>query len=517
MISDKFDGEISRKYNNEKNKLKFRILDTVIDKLGIISCLLGLLITGKIPISYATILFGYNFTLLGGGAINFLKSKDKNEKTVQGLFISRLFTGLTGISFLLLNNFTLSNTISKILTIGMGMLGTTSLGIQAFDKIKQENIKKDNDRKQEVKQMNVLNIVSGITKSNSYIRKLEVSIKPAYREYQEEKEEIKDLKEYEKKFITNIENRLTHLESYQLDEENKKAAYLASMQGNSRRIRPLLLFLGSLCSNNKIDKKILVSSGLSIEMIHKMSLILDDYFDQDITRRGYPTFHTIFDERTIIETAKLLLDLSNNIFLDEIDKFPIEKRKKLLELYKQIIIDMGNGFIEDLDREKNISLDDAYRINDLQSTTILRNSLLIGYSLSSKKGQIDETYIALQNIGNGIGKTFQGFNDIENFISEEKQKENKGDSYSDLKQNRKNIILGQIPDELFSSPYTQEDIIEYIKEKKLIDSTAEILQSGIVTIKKEITQLPNPVARDTLLFATDKITAKTLKKIKTNN
>lgn len=178
---------------------------------------------------------------------------------------------------------------------------------------------------------------------------------------------------------------------------------------------------------------------------------------------------------------------------------------------------MGTGFIEDLDRNESfISLQDAYRINDLQSTTILRNSLLIGYSLSNRNTEVDETYKILQNIGNKLGKIGQGFNDIENFLSEDSQKNNKNNLYSDLKANRKNIILGQVPKELFYPPYTNEDIIEFINKQRLIDTTVEELCKEITLIKQNILQLSKPVARDTLLFATNKIAERSLKKVINN-
>lgn len=513
MFSDKFDGEISRKYNDEREKLKFRITDTVIDKLGIGFCLLGLLFSGKIPISYATVLLGYNSILLGAGAINLVKAKEKSERTVQGLFFSRLFTGFTGLSFLFFNNFKLSSSLAHILTTGMAMLGCVSLGSQALDKIKQKKVINKNKG---VRVMNILNVMLGMSKSKCYLKKLEKSICVSDKKARTiPNDSIDDLIEYEKDFVANIESRMKNMDNYPISDEKKEQAYQVAMQGDARRIRPLLLFLGSLCSSEKIDKKGLVSSGVSIEMIHKMSLILDDYFDEDVMRRGHPTFHTMYDEKIVIETTKMLLDLSNTVFLESIHHFPMEKRKELLKLYKQIIMDMGNGFIEDLDRsDRKILLSDAYRINDLQSTTILRNSLLIGYTLGSKTGQMkDSTYFTLQNIGNSIGKIFQGFNDVENFVSETDQMQNKGEIYTDLKQNRKNIVLAQVPGEMFSSG-TDQDILDYIIENNLIESTIDELQSGISSIKQEIMQLPNPVARDTLLFATDKITGKTLEKVK---
>jgi len=366
--------------------------------------------------------------------------------------------------------------------------------------------------------MNKLNIAYGLIASKLYLRKLELSIEPAYSKIKTKaNEQLKDLENYEIEFVSNIGNRLNNLKDYVISDSSQREAYQTAMKGDSRRVRPLLIFLGNLCGNGLVDKNTLVSSGLSIEMIHKMSLILDDYFDGDLTRRGNPTFHTIYDERTMLDTTDLLLKLSNNIFFNGVNNLPIDQQKKLLELYKEIITDMGTGFIEDLDRkEKSISLEDAYRINDLQSTTILRNSLLIGYTLSSKMTKEDDTYLGLQSIGATIGKTFQGFNDVENFLSEESQCNNKGNLYSDLNANRKNIVLSQIPKNLFYPPYNNEDILEYIRINKLIDSTVEELTSGIVTAKKEIAQLSSPIARDTLLYTTNKITEKTLQKIKSN-
>ena len=198
MVSDKFDGEISRKNNNEKDKLRFRIFDTTIDKTGIGLCLIGLLSTGKIPIHYAATILGYNSILLGAGAINLLTTKDKKESTVQGLFISRLFIALTGLSFILLNNIEISNIFENILTIGMGSLGVTSLGTQLIDKIKQKN-DYNNCKKsivQEEKKMNKLNVARGLVASKAYLRKIESSIEPAYFIQTQQNEQLKDLERY---------------------------------------------------------------------------------------------------------------------------------------------------------------------------------------------------------------------------------------------------------------------------------------------------------------------------------
>jgi len=366
--------------------------------------------------------------------------------------------------------------------------------------------------------MNKLNVARGMLASKKYIRGLEENIAPIYENTEvKSNDELCDLQEFQDEFVADISNRIGIQKIQKTDEITKKEAYQTLMNSDSRRIRPLLMFLGNLCGSKKTDRKILINCGLSIEMIHKMSLILDDYFDGDLTRRGNPAFHTIYNRQVIIDATNLLLNLSNSTFLNGISDLPINQQENLLELYKKIIFDMGKGFIEDLDRtDKSLDLENAYRINDLQSTTVLQNSLLIGYLLSSRISKKDDTYSGLESIGATIGRTFQGLNDIENFLSEETQVNNKGNLYSDLREHRKNIILSQVPKELFYPPFTNADVIEYIKSNNLIDTTTEELMSGIIIAKKEIVQLSNPIARDTLLFATDKVTEKTLKKIMNN-
>lgn len=169
--SDIIDGKISRKTFPPKTQLAFRLTDTIIDKTGITSCLLGLLTTNKIPIPYFTLLAIYHTLLLGGGAFFLKMQNKKKEKNVQGLFISRLFTALVGISILLCNNINMLNSFGMILTIGMALLGTASLTTQFLDKYHQFQNTRSCD-KPELKQY---------ATSMQYIRLLERRITTAYR------------------------------------------------------------------------------------------------------------------------------------------------------------------------------------------------------------------------------------------------------------------------------------------------------------------------------------------------
>lgn len=149
MTSDIFDGKISRKYNDKKNRLRFRILDSVTDKTGIGFCLAGLILTHRISTIFAFLIIGYNSVLMAGGAISIASSKDKDEKNVRGLFLSRLFTALTGFSIILLNNFILEPLVELCLIVFMANIGANSLYEQLDDKLKQRREQKEKKENEE--------------------------------------------------------------------------------------------------------------------------------------------------------------------------------------------------------------------------------------------------------------------------------------------------------------------------------------------------------------------------------
>lgn len=166
-------------------------------------------------------------------------------------------------------------------------------------------------------------------------------------------EEFNDLMNFEQKFVGKIQKKLGNPEDAKISEATEKDAFEYMMSGDSSRYRPMLVFLGSLQNprEQKVNSDRLAQIALAIEIIHKMSLILDDYFDGDDTRKGRPTFHTQYGKSTMLRMADFSMKLSNNIFLRAVDGLDENKVTLLQELYANIITDMGNGFLEDIDRD----------------------------------------------------------------------------------------------------------------------------------------------------------------------
>lgn len=362
--------------------------------------------------------------------------------------------------------------------------------------------------------MNIINCGYGLLSCLKYLKKVEKYIDKVYYTEIKSYKEFQDLEKFQNEFLINIESRMKHAKNYTINLAIQREAYMKAMKGkNSARLRPLFFFIGNLCGKD-MKNEFLVEGGLSLELIHKMSLIVDDYFDKDLIRRGSPTFHTIYDTEILIHISRLLMKISNNIFMESITFLNQEKQNKLIMLYKQIIMDMGKGFIEDLDRkERYIDIDETCRINDLQTTTMLKNSLLMGYAFSCEVLE-DQNFYYLEQIGNFIGRIGQGLNDIENFLSEDNQLKSKGKLYSDLNENRKNLILSKVPKVLFYPPYTNDDVIEYIISSELVTSTMQELEEEIMLCENSCKDLSNSIGKDTLLFCSHQIVGNELKRIK---
>jgi len=104
IISDILDGKLSREKNSEENKVKFRKIDTFVDKVGLLSCTIGLCMTGKLPLHLFASIFSYNAIIVVGGLAKTKQDKNLTEHKISGNVFSRSANLLTAATFLLANN-----------------------------------------------------------------------------------------------------------------------------------------------------------------------------------------------------------------------------------------------------------------------------------------------------------------------------------------------------------------------------------------------------------------------------
>lgn len=222
--------------------------------------------------------------------------------------------------------------------------------------------------------------------------------------------------------------------------------YKTELLSYGHKFRPRLVYWGycagkSITAQNINDYEAIAQVAVCIELVHKASILLDDYIDGDTTRHGIDAFHiTHGPERTMIFSLNILcrsLRMMNDTFMDYIDDLTYSKAS--MKLVIQTLEDMTLGVLRELDLSEDISmqkLDNVRDIMHLETSSLITNSLLVGYLLSQKKEM--ENINFFQEIGKDLGYIFQVLNDLEPFCSK-RNNDHKGSLNTDISHNRKNI------------------------------------------------------------------------------
>ncbi len=242
----------------------------------------------------------------------------------------------------------------------------------------------------------------------------------------------------------------TFIEHYKKkwDEILADSYYQTELLSYGHKFRPRLVYWGycagkSITTLNAKDYDAIAQVAVCIELVHKASILLDDYIDGDTARHGIDAFHiTHGPERTMIFSLNILcrsLRIINDTFLDYIDDSTYSKIS--MKLVIQTLEDMTLGVLRELDLSNDISmqkLDEVKEIMHLETASLITNSLLVGYLLSQNR-EIDNLS-QFQKIGKDLGYVFQVFNDLEPFCSK-RNNDHKGSLNTDISRNRKNICV----------------------------------------------------------------------------
>lgn len=277
------------------------------------------------------------------------------------------------------------------------------------------------------------------------------------------------------------------------------------------RLRPQICLWGylSLYPHIEITRTSLsniASVSVSIEMIHKASLLLDDWIDCDSERHGKPAFHREYSSQETVLVALNLISFSmyrlKSIFQDSNKKLPIHYFI-CLDTLLDTISSMARGALEEI-RLNNDTLyctDVINNISKLETSKIIGNSLLLGYYVGlNEKNPNPVIEKHFNQIGNTCGYIFQVMNDLEAFSNPQKLLSHKGSLNYDVLNNRKNIAIAALyeianvkdKEELKTTPnenlypliekYRIINLLKYQLNdlyKSLIDDTAALVNQNI--------------------------------------
>lgn len=281
-------------------------------------------------------------------------------------------------------------------------------------------------------------------------------------------------KEFLQKFETYWQDALNILQSQQTQ----------LVTGN--KLRPQVCFWGYLAtvnpgSINNYSFELVANVAVSIEMIHKASLLIDDWIDGDIERHGKPTFHAEYGSQYAVLYALNMIGLAmtrlEGIFSDSI-VLPHHYHLCLNTLIRTIY-SMARGALEEirLQGDNILNHSKVQEITQLETAEIIGNSMLLGYYTglndSSIASGIEQ---AFKLLGDKCGYLFQLYNDLEAFENPDKLREHKGTLNFDVFRNRKNLVISTLSE--VSRPNDREklqsasedELLYYIEKYKIMNA-----------------------------------------------
>lgn len=209
--------------------------------------------------------------------------------------------------------------------------------------------------------------------------------------------------------------------------------------------RPFLVYLGATTNVGFNNSDIINKSAqlaVSIESIHKASIIIDDIIDSDSLRRGEKCMHLEFSEYETVFFAICMLSLGmksiNNIL-------SLKNNETLhtvtINLLCDTIYDMCHGAIKEISAniEQQTNINYIKEVINSETIKLIENSLYIGFLYSETTDEQAGTI--LRDIGKKCGYIFQVMNDLEAFSNPNYILEYKGNLNSDFLRARKNIIF----------------------------------------------------------------------------
>lgn len=226
------------------------------------------------------------------------------------------------------------------------------------------------------------------------------------------------------------------------------------------RLRPCMVCWGYALSTDAVEEmnfEDIIDLAIGIELIHKGSIIIDDYIDDDSARRGEATFHKQYSPNEAIMFLLFLLGKA----VEKLSKFVSSDR------VANLICAMSESALRELQLTSVSSFDEGEidRIVKGETVALIKDSLLFGYEIRNQR--VPEMNMILENVAAKCAYSFQLLNDLEPFTAINQNVQNKHNHNFDFEKNRKNLIIARLYQRC--SPKDKEFIRSHISDCALID------------------------------------------------
>jgi geranylgeranyl diphosphate synthase, type II len=243
------------------------------------------------------------------------------------------------------------------------------------------------------------------------------------------------------------------------------------MSAGGKRIRPLLVLLGSQLFSDEVDKAIPVA--LAIEVFHNFTLLHDDIMDKADKRRGRLTVHRQYSENAAILSGDAMAFLAYQRLLQG----PSESLNALASLFTQTALEVCEGQQFDMDFEHRIDVTTSEYLEMIR----LKTAVLLACALKSGAlvgGSDEDSANQVYQIGINLGIAFQLQDDLlDTFGNESEFGKSIG---GDITANKKTYLLINALE--MASPDQRKEIDAWLSKKEFdrqekIEAVKEIFNS----------------------------------------
>lgn len=231
-----------------------------------------------------------------------------------------------------------------------------------------------------------------------------------------------------------------------LDDLHTAQAQLTS----GSRLRPQLTLLGYLATVDPEhwgtdDLSLPARVAVSIELIHKASLLLDDWIDGDTQRHGAPAFHAETTPEQAVLLAVKMVGLSTYRLRDVFPQKAVMPHNYFLcvDTLIDTIYSMASGAYEELTIgcTELYNFESVREIARLETSEIIGNSILMGFYSGTGNERYPGAAVRFKQIGDKCGYIFQAMNDLEVFSKPSTLYEHKGRLNFDVSARRKSLAV----------------------------------------------------------------------------
>ncbi len=197
-----------------------------------------------------------------------------------------------------------------------------------------------------------------------------------------------------------IEQALKDLE-YPVDPSGLYEPIRYILDGGGKRLRPVLVL--ATCEALGVDPAKALNQAIGLEMFHNFTLLHDDVMDRADMRRGRPTVHIKWDERTAILSGDAMLTLSSILMAKGCDDTQLRPVTALANRTAMQIYE-GQQYDMDFETAKSVTVDDYLTMIRLKTAVLLGCACALGALMA---GADRFTVESMYGYGESLGLAFQ--------------------------------------------------------------------------------------------------------------